>query len=146
MKFWIGVACKEHVERGVALGICQFCHGKKAPANRPKKGDFVIYYSPKVDMDGPEICQQFTAIGRITDEAATQVDLGGFAPFRRAISYLKAQPIDIKPLVDKLDFIKNKRSWGYVFRFGFFEIDGASFDLIAGLMLGFNPLNPFPEH
>lgn len=46
-KFWIGVACKEHVENGVTLGICQFCHGKSAPAKRLSQGDFVIYYSSK---------------------------------------------------------------------------------------------------
>ena len=43
-KFWIGVACKEHVENGVKLGICQFCHGKSAPDKRLSRGDFVIYY------------------------------------------------------------------------------------------------------
>jgi hypothetical protein len=43
-KFWIGVASKEHVENGVKLGICQFCHGKIGPAKRLQKGDFVIYY------------------------------------------------------------------------------------------------------
>ena len=47
-KFWIGVACKEHVEKSVKLGICQFCHGKSAPAKRLSRGDFVIYYSSKI--------------------------------------------------------------------------------------------------
>lgn len=49
-KIWIGVACKEHVANGVKLGICQFCHGKLAPAKRPRKGDYLVYYSSKQTM------------------------------------------------------------------------------------------------
>lgn len=140
-KFWIGVACKEHVENGVKLGICQFCHGKSTPAKRLSRGDFVIYYSSKVTMEGSELYQKFTAIGKVIDDAPYQVDIGdGFKPFRRNINYFEAKHVDIKPLVTLLDFIKNKKSWGYVFRYGFLEINQESFEIIANGMLGFNPL------
>ena len=119
-RFWIGVACKEHVEKGVKLGICQFCHGKSAPAKRLSRGDYVIYYSSKVTMAGNEPYQKFTAIGEIIDEIPYQVDAGGgFKPFRRNIRYFTGNNISIKPLVPLLNFIKNKSSWGYVFRYGF---------------------------
>ncbi|MDF3034580.1 MAG: hypothetical protein K0R76_1534 [Alphaproteobacteria bacterium] len=85
-KYWIGVASKEHVENGVKLGICQFCHGKSAPANRLRKGDFIIYYSSKQTMEDPELCQKFTAIGVVTDDASYQVEReNGFKPFRRTV-------------------------------------------------------------
>lgn len=38
-RFWIGVACKEHVENGIKLGICQFCHGKSGPTKRLSHGE-----------------------------------------------------------------------------------------------------------
>ncbi len=140
-KFWIGVACKEHVENGIKLGICQFCHGKSAPAKRLSRGDFVIYYSSKVTMEGSELYQKFTAIGKVIDDMPYQVDMGdGLKPFRRNISYFDAKHIDIKSLVSLLDFIKNKASWGYVFRYGFLEIDQRSFEIIATHMLGRNPI------
>jgi len=141
VKFWIGVACKEHVENGVKLGICQFCHGKSAPAKRLSRGDFVIYYSSKITMEDNDPYQKFTALGEVIDDEPYQVEMGkGFKPFRRNISYFDAKHIDIKPLVSSLPFIKNKKSWGYVFRYGFLEIDVDSFELIAINMLGFNPL------
>ena len=140
-KFWIGVACKEHVENGVKLGVCQFCHGKSTPAKRLSHGDFVIYYSSKITMAGSDLYQKFTAIGEVIDDAPYQVDMGdGFKPFRRKINYFEANHIDIKPIVPLLPFIKNKNSWGYVFRYGFLEIDQESFEIIAGGMLEFNPL------
>ncbi len=140
-KYWIGVASQEHVARGVELGFCQFCHGKAAAAKRPAKGDFVIYYSSKRTMNGAEPYQKFTAIGIVQDDVPYQVEMeGGFKPFRRNVHYLPAQHLDIKPLIHELPFIKNKKSWGYVFRFGFLEIDRKSFEIIATGMLGSNPL------
>lgn len=136
-KYWIGVASKEHVENGIKLGICQFCHGKSAPAKRLSKGDIVIYYSSKQQMDSPELCQQFAAIGIVQDDAPYQVEMApGFKPFRRNIKYFEAKAQDIKPLIQSLPFIKNKKSWGYVFKFGFLEIDQVSFEIIANAMLG----------
>jgi len=140
-KFWIGVASKNHVANGVKLGICQFCHGKLTPAKRLKKDDFIIYYSPKQTMEGSETCQQFTALGVVIDDLPYQVTINeNFKPFRRNITYFDTQHIDIKPLISILPFIKNKQSWGYIFRYGFFEIDQESFEIIAQKMLGFNPL------
>jgi predicted RNA-binding protein len=143
-RFWIGVASKNHVANGVNLGICQFCHGKSTPAKRLKKNDFIIYYSPKQTMEGSEPCQQFTALGIVIDNSPYQVTINeNFRPFRRNVTYFDAQHIDIKPLISILPFIKNKQSWGYIFRYGFFEIDQESFEIIAQKMLNFNPLKSF---
>ena len=146
-KFWIGVACKDHVAIGVELNICQFCHGKSSPARRLSKGDFVIYYSSKVTMERSELYQRFTAIGIVIDDAAYQIDTDhDFKPFRRNIKYFAAKHLDIRPLIPVLPFIKNKKSWGYVFRYGFLEIDQKSFEVIANGMLGFNQLNQLKDH
>lgn len=140
-RFWIGVACGDHVANGVKLGICQFCHGKSSPAKRLSKGDYIIYYSSKVAMESVEPYQKFTAIGYVTDEEPYQVEMSpGFYPFRRNIHYLEFNHVDIKPLISLLPFIKNKTSWGYVFRYGFLEIDQTSFEVISNAMLGYNPL------
>lgn len=135
-KFWMGVVSKDHVSKGVKEGIAQFCHGKKGPANRPKEGDFLIYYSPKVTMDGNEICQELTAIGQFKDDHAYQYEMSEkFKPFRRDVKYFDTKSILIKQLIDDLPFIKNKRSWGAAFRYGFLEIDKVSFKIIAKCMM-----------
>jgi predicted RNA-binding protein len=141
MRFWIGVASKDHVVNGVRLGICQFCHGKQSPVQRLSKGDYIVYYSSKVTMEGSEPYQKYTAIGVVSDEVPYQVEMeNGFKPYRRKVEYLEAQHTDIKPLIPRLPFIKNKSSWGYMFRYGFFEIDQESFEIIAEGMLGKSPL------
>ncbi len=44
MRYFIGVASREHVRVGVEGGFAQFSHGKLSPARRLSKGDWVIYY------------------------------------------------------------------------------------------------------
>lgn len=145
-RYWIGVACKDHVANGVRDGICQFCHGKAGPAKRLSKGDYLIYYSSKLKMDEPAVYQKFTAIGTVQDDEPYPFEMSpGFVPMRRNIQYFPAaQHVAIKPMVDELPFIKNKKSWGAAFRFGFLEIDEVSFGVIARAMLGHNPAAAAP--
>ena len=123
-KYWIIVASKDHVKTGLAEGIAQACHGKTSPLKRMLKDDFIIYYSGKQTMGKPEACQEFTAIGKVMDDEIYQVQVSeDFCPSRRNIEFLPSQDVSILPLIPELEFIPNKKSWGYPFRFGFFEIN-----------------------
>jgi hypothetical protein len=135
MRCWIGVASRDHVERGVAGGFCQLCHGKAAPLHRMAPGDWIAYYSPRTAFKGGAPLQAFTALGRAVDDAVFQHDMGqGFVPFRRRIAFVPCQSAPIRPLVPRLSFIRKKESWGYVFRFGMIEIPEADFRVIAEAM------------
>ena len=99
MKYWIGTVSQEHVLRGVAGGFCQVCHGKAAPLNRMKRGDWLLYYSPKISLYGHEKWQAFTACGQIADDTAYPFRMSeDFIPFRRNVVYSPIQrdcPLDI---------------------------------------------------
>ena len=136
MRYWIGVASKDHVARGVAGGFCQLCHGKAQPLKRMQKGDWIIYYSPKKIFGSDDVCQQFTAIGRVAGDAVYAFQMApDFIPHRRDIEFMPAQAVDIRPLIHQLAFIQNKSRWGYAFRFGHIEIAQQDFELIATKML-----------
>ncbi|WP_242604602.1 EVE domain-containing protein [Legionella fairfieldensis] len=78
-----------------------------------KPNDWVVYYSPTVTFGGKEL-QSFTALGQIKEKEPYQVDMGnGFCPFRRDVLWLDAQEALITPLLEQLDFTKNKKNWGY---------------------------------
>lgn len=136
IKYWIIVASKDHVKTGIAEGIAQACHGKASPLKRMQKGDFVIFYSGKQSFGKPEKCQEFTAIGTVKDDEVYPFQMTAeFCPFRRNIEFFESVNVSILPLINDLDFIQNKKSWGYPFRFGFFEIKEHDFKLISSLML-----------
>ncbi len=136
MRYWIVVVSKDHIARGVAEGFMQSNHGKEGPLKRLAINDWVIFYSPKQTYQGNEPLQAFTAIGQVADDEIYQHPMSdNFIPYRRNVKYFKCNETPIAPLINNLDFIKNKTSWGYQFRFGFFEIGEQDFKLIYGLMV-----------
>ena len=142
MRYWIGVASKEHVSHGVAGGFCQLCHGKAQPLKRMSVGDWIIYYSPKELFEEAIPCQKFTAIGEVVGSEVYPFEMfPGFIPHRRDIRFLNACDAPIRPLLEKLSFIKDKSMRGYAFRFGHLEIPKSDFEIIATQMLGHIPAN-----
>lgn len=134
MKYWMGVVSKEHVIRGVKLGIAQIGHGKRNGLVRIKAGDGFVYYSPKENLAGSAPLQAFTAIGTISDDEIWQADEGDFKPWRRRVAYRKSVDAPIHPLLDKLSFTAGKPNWGYSFRYGLVEMTKEDFEAIAMAM------------
>jgi len=133
--YWIGVASAEHVRRGRSGGFMQLGHGKAAPLRRVKPGDRIVYYSPTVTLGGKDKLQAFTAIGTVKDREPYVFDMGnGFKPYRRDVTWAKAEETPIRPLLDKLEFTSGKPNWGYQLRRGPFAISAADFRLIAKAM------------
>ena len=135
-KYWIVVVSKDHITRGVEGGFMQANHGKDAPLKKLKPDDWVIFYSPKQTYGGKEPLQAFTAIGQVKDGEIYQHKMSeDFMPYRRDVVYYKSTETPIEPLIPHLHFIKNKKSWGFKFRFGFFEIPEVDFELIRSAMI-----------
>lgn len=136
MKYYIAVASKDHIERGVEGGFMQANHGKSTSLKRLRTGDGIIFYSPKRYFEKDEKCQCFTAIGEVKDEEVYQgVMSAGFNPFRRNIHFYDSKETSIIPLIDELDFIVDKKRWGFSFRFGFLEILEKDFQFIKSKMI-----------
>jgi hypothetical protein len=134
-KYWVGVASKDHVLKGVEGQFCQLCHGKMSPLRRLRPGDRIVYYSPKERMRSGAPVQAFTAIGVIKDGEPYEFDMGGgFVPHRRDVNFFDAAQAPIAPLLEQLSFTKGRPSWGSAFRFGGFEISKEDYCLIAQAM------------
>jgi predicted RNA-binding protein len=135
MKYWINTVSRDHVMIGKKNGIVQASHGKMQPLKRLKTGDQIIYYSPKTSLENGESLKAFTAVARILNENIYQVELSeDFKPFRIDAQYEDCKEIKIEPLIESLEFIYNKKSWGYMFRFGLFEINEHDFKLVYSKM------------
>ncbi|MEP6657226.1 MAG: EVE domain-containing protein [Betaproteobacteria bacterium] len=133
--YWIGVVSRSHVEIGVKGGFIQLGHGKKAPLQKLRAGDGLVMYSPRTAYPDGEPLQSFTAIGSITSAEIYQVEMSAdFKPYRVDVRFSKCKEAPIKPLIDKLSFVKNKTHWGAAFRFGQLKIPAEDFALIAKAM------------
>lgn len=132
MRYWIGVASREHVTRGVTGGFAQVCHGKEGPLKQMRKDDWIIYYSPTIKFGEKDPCRAFTAIGQIEEGEPYPFQMSDdFVPYRRNVKFLPAKELSILPLLDSLTFIQDKKKWGFPFRRGCFSIPEADFKMIA---------------
>ncbi|CAN5504702.1 EVE domain-containing protein [soil metagenome] len=135
-KYFLIGASKDHVLKGIEGSFAQAGHGKKDLMTRPAKGDYIVYYSSKVIFEDKIAFQKFTALGIITDEEPYQPDTkSSFKPYRRNVKYLKTKDAEIRPLLYKLSFIKNKDRWGFYLMSGFLEIPKNDFEIIRSAMI-----------
>jgi DNA-binding MarR family transcriptional regulator/predicted RNA-binding protein len=141
--YWVSTISRDHVRLGVEGGFTQAGHGKASGIERLKADDWLVFYSPKTSLRDGELLQAFTAIGRVVDEELYQVEMApGFTPWRRNVEFVTGIETPIRPLIDQLSFIKDKRRWGYMFRFGLFKIPQEDFAVISRAMAVENPSSP----
>jgi hypothetical protein len=134
-RYWLGVVSRAHVERGVAGGFAQLCHGRAAPLARMRAGDWLVYYSPKTEMrpDAPRL-QAFTALGRLVDDRVYEFDMGdGRVPHRRDVQYEAVRPVPLDLVKPELHLV-SKPDWTLQLRRGHVELDAHDFTLIATAM------------
>ena len=137
MRCFINTVSRAHVQRGIEGGFTQADHGRDTRLKRLAKGDRIVFYSPRTEMDGGEPLQRFTAIAEVADDAPYQVEIvPEFKPWRRRVTFVECAEVPIQPLIEQLEFIRNKKSWGFTFRRGFFEITEADFRRIEQAMCG----------
>ena len=133
-RYWLGVVSRDHVRRGVELGIVQTNHGKRPPLARMSAGDGLVYYSPRDAYPDGAPLKAFTALGRIADEEIWQADERDFEPWRRRVDYERdAVEVPIASLSDRLE-LTAKPNWGYALRRGLIELSPEDFELIAAAM------------
>ncbi len=135
MRYWVNTVSRSHVRNGVDGGFTQAHHDKDSRLKRLSKGDGIVFYSPRTEFKAGEPLQRFTAIGEIVDDAPYQVETDPDSrPWRRRVKFLATEEAPIQPLIEQLEFIRNKKSWGFTFRRGFFEIGESDFKTIARAM------------
>ncbi|KAB8142218.1 EVE domain-containing protein [Chloroflexia bacterium SDU3-3] len=133
MNGWLGVVSQAHVQRGVAGGFGQVCHGKAAPLRRMQQGDVLIYYSPTVELGGQPL-KAFTALGLVEDDTIFSFDMGGgFVPFRRHVRYEHVRTVPLDAVKGTLDLCASP-SWGIALRRGLLPLSKADLHTIASAM------------
>ena len=135
MRYWINVISRDHVQASAAGGFIQAGHGAESRLKRMSAGDAVVFYSPRTALDGGEPLQRFTAVADVSGEAPYEAELEpGVKAWRRAALFRDCGDAAVQPLIDRLGFITNKKSWGFTFRRGFFEIVKEDFETIRDAM------------
>jgi len=118
MRYWINTVSRDDVQSGPSA--------VEPRLKRASKGDVVVFYSPRTGIRSGEPVQRFTGIAEVTAESPHQA------------KFIATSESAVRPLIESLDCIRNKKSWGVSFRRGFFEITKSDFQKIAAAMSAYN--------
>ena len=135
--YWIGVAAYDHVKAGVEGGFAQLGHGKASVLKELNQGDWIVYYSPRMQLRGGKKVQAFTSLGQIVSVSCYQAEsTDDFHPYRVDVDYQKqVEQADIRPLLSRLELTKNRGAqWGLAFRRSRIKICDDDFRLISAAM------------
>lgn len=134
-RFWINTVSLDHVRAAAAGGFTQADHGARTRLSRPRPGDEMVFYSPRTHLQGGTPVRQFTALATITGAEPYQVVVSDdFRPWRLAATFHPCEPVDARPLMERLSFVADVTHWGLPFRRGLFTIPGDDFRVIAESM------------
>jgi hypothetical protein len=134
MTAWLGVVSREHVLRGISLGVTQVNHGKRPPLARMAVGDVMVYYSPRTGHPDGEPLKAFTAYGCLVGDEIWQGDEGDFHPWRRRVDWSQsAVETPIRPLVARLELTADS-NWGYSLRRGLLRLSDSDAAIIRSEM------------
>lgn len=134
-RYWIGVIARDHVEHAVAQGFAQIGHGRAGPLRRLQAGDGLAFYSPRTAFPAGEPLQVFTAIGCVAEGPIFEaIGPEQAHVFRRHMTYFDATAAPIRPLLERLTFIRDKSHWGAALRSGLVRVPREDFAAIATAM------------
>ena len=131
---WLGVVSAEHVRHGVARGIAQVNHGKRAGLARMRPGDVLVYYSAQERLGERPALRSFTAYGVVADGEIWQADERDFKPFRRRVEYADARVVPLEEVRADLDLTRDP-NWGYLLRRGLLALSAHDAEVLRAAML-----------
>jgi hypothetical protein len=88
MAFWRGVASAQHARGGRDGRFAQRGHGEHIAVKSLRKGDWIVYYSPREGKAEGEAVQAFTTLGRVTSESPSSTFRSYSCRYRTAMTRL----------------------------------------------------------
>jgi len=134
IRYWIGVVGLSHVDYAVRTGICAFSHGKKSAVSKLSEGDRFAYYTPRTRFKSGDPVQGFTALGTVIDATPFETNWDAMVIWVAKAAYADVARTPVRPLLEKLGFVRNPANWGMSFRRGQFEITEQDFSIIESAM------------
>jgi hypothetical protein len=133
--YWMNTVSLDHVEAAAIGGFTQANHGANTRLKLPRRGDEMIFYSPRTELSGGTPVRQFTAWATITGDEPYQAHVSDdFHPWRLAADFHTSHPVGARELVDQLSFVTDPAHWGLPFRRGLFQIPRQDFETIIAHM------------
>ncbi|MDT9594135.1 hypothetical protein RDV89_13715 [Nocardioides zeae] len=134
---WVCVISRGDAHLAQQEGRLRLPASSEARARRLSAGDGVLLYSPREgNRSGPRV-RRFTAVGRVRDDGAYQVDGDVHRSWCRDVDFEEIEgEAEAEPLIERLSFVRPGPGWGVVFRPGFVAVQADDFEVVRGCLVG----------
>ncbi|KAI9005027.1 hypothetical protein DFJ74DRAFT_712910 [Hyaloraphidium curvatum] len=124
-RYYLLTASHDHILAGIAGGFIQ--QRNPGRIEKLRAGDRVVLYAAKKEYGGAKALDKAAVLG---GPACAGHGKGGHF-FRKKVAFAEGwKEADIKGLVPRLGFVKNKQRWGFAFMSGWREIPEEDFRTI----------------
>ena len=113
--------------------VIGFAESKKAVLKSFQPGDLVVFYVSRESLSSTKKIGKFIGSAEVVSQSyhsLMPIWNHGVFPQRIDIEPVSEKSCDVKSLIDRLRFIKNKASWGASFISGILKIPHDDFDTI----------------
>ena len=137
MNYWVICITEDNLQIALQEQILGFKQSKCTRVRSFSPGDAVTFYVSRVALTSYRPVQKFVGQAEVKNKPYKSTEIiwkGDLFPIRIELKSISNASCEIKPLIDKLSFIKNKKHWGGVFMGGILRIPASDFDLIQETM------------
>ena len=157
-RYFVLTASLDHLETALAGGFVRQRKPRRVEGLRP--GDRLALYASRLAYDGGAgDCQRVVAHGTVVPGAVDSFSEGGacagaaasaavagrgakrpragtaepYTVWRRPVEWTRlTPPLEIRALLPRLSFVRDKSKWGFAFMSGWREISAADFAVLTG--------------
>src|SRR6266498_2754039 len=131
MNYWIICMTEDNVRISLAERMIGFGEHRKTRAKAFKVGDLLVFYASKESLTSLKSVGKLIGLATIKGDsyqASEPLWNNGMFPVRVKIEPFSDKSCDIRSLIQKLGFIKNKAKWGSALMPGIIRIAKEDFE------------------
>jgi predicted RNA-binding protein len=137
INYWIVCITEDNLKIALAKGLIGFVASKASLVSAFRPGDLLTFYIPRESLSSNKYVRRIIGTAEVVSDRFSSKDPlweNGIFPERVRIKVLSGDSCDIRPIIRRLDFIKNKIHWGASLLTGIRKITEHDFRVIQNQM------------
>jgi predicted RNA-binding protein len=133
MNRWIVCITNDNLRISLKEKVIGFAETKSSVLKSFEPGDLVVFYVSRESLSSTKRIGKFIGLAEVVSQSYHSLEPiwnHGVFPQRIDIEPVSEKSCDVKTLLDRLRFIKNKANWGASFLSGILRIPHDDFDTI----------------
>jgi len=137
VNYWIICITEDNLRITLRQQVIGFAESKGKLLKSFQPGDLVVFYVSRESLSSGKRVGKFIGLAAIKGESYRSFEpmwKNGLFPQRINIEALSEKSCDIRSLIDRLRFIKNKAKWGATFMPGIIRVSQDDFETVRSCM------------